>query len=79
MDFIKELIQQHSTIFIIGGLALVIFAGIIIKKIKALAILFFIIAAFIFYFVIQKGDSKKMSIDKLKQNTKEKIMDNIKK
>lgn len=79
METIKELIQQNSNISIGVAIFLIIIAGFILRKLKTLAIILIIITALIFYTLVQKGSIDKSKIEKLKENTKEKILERIKK
>lgn len=79
METIKEFIQQNSNISIGVAIFLIIIAGFILRKLKTLAIILIIITSLIFYTLLQKGTIDKSKIEKLKENTKEKILERIKK
>ena len=79
METIKEFIQQNSNISIGVAIFLILIAGFILRKLKTLAIILIIITSLIFYALLQKGSIDKSKIEKLKENTKEKIMERIKK
>ena len=79
METIKEFIQQNSNISIGVAILLIIIAGFILRKLKTLAIILIIITSLIFYTLVQKGSIDKSKIDKIKENTKEKILERIKK
>jgi uncharacterized membrane protein (Fun14 family) len=79
METIKEFIQQNSNISIGVAILLIIIAGFILRKLKTLAIILIIITSLIFYTLVQKGSIDTSKIDKIKENTKEKILERIKK
>lgn len=79
METIKEFIQQNSNISIGVAIFLIIIAGFILRKLKTLAIILIIITSLIFYTLMQKGTIDKSKIERLKENTKEKILERIKK
>ncbi len=79
METIKEFIQQNSNISIGVAIFLILIAGFILRKLKTLAIILIIITSLIFYALLQKGSIDRSKIEKLKENTKEKIMERIKK
>ncbi len=79
METIKEFIQQNSNISIGVAILLILIAGFILRKLKTLAIILIIITSLIFYALLQKGSIDRSKIEKLKENTKEKIMERIKK
>jgi uncharacterized membrane protein (Fun14 family) len=79
METIKEFIQQNSNISIGVAIFLILIAGFILRKLKTLAIILIIITSLIFYALLQKGSIDRSKIEKLKENTKEKIIERIKK
>jgi uncharacterized membrane protein (Fun14 family) len=79
METIKEFIQQNSNISIGVAIFLIIIAGFILRKLKTLAIILIIITSLIFYTLFQKGSIDKSKIEKIKETTKEKILERIKK
>jgi uncharacterized membrane protein (Fun14 family) len=79
METIKEFIQQNSNISLGVAIFLILIAGFILRKLKTLAIILIIITSLIFYALLQKGSIDRSKIEKLKENTKEKIIERIKK
>jgi uncharacterized membrane protein (Fun14 family) len=79
METIKEFIQQNSNISIGVAIFLILIAGFILRKLKTLAIILIIITSLIFYALLQKGSIDRSKIEKLKENTKERIIERIKK
>lgn len=78
MDVINNFIQQNSTIALGTAGGLLVLAVFILRKVKTLAILLFVIGGLIFFLFFKRGSIDTSYINKMKENTKEKIMKNIK-
>ncbi len=78
MDSIMNYIRQNPVITAIIASILLFIAGFAIRRLKFIAIIFIIIAAFAFYVILKEDKIGKMKIDEIKKKAKDKVMENIK-
>ncbi|MFW5861420.1 MAG: hypothetical protein ACOCWZ_04140 [Spirochaetota bacterium] len=77
MEALGETILQYQAWSILLGVAAVLLAALIMGRLKILAIILVIFAAFIFYVVIHGKQVLNNDINTIKEHTREKTIDNI--
>jgi hypothetical protein len=78
MENIMNYIRQNPVIAVVIAALLMFLAGLAVRRLKFIAIIFIIIAAFAFYVLIKDDKVGKIKINEIKQNTKNKVLENIK-
>jgi len=78
MDIVREYVLQYRTAAI--ALVVILFAvsGLILRKYRILAIIFIFIGSLIAYLLLYSNAVKAPDIDKLKERTKHKVLQQIK-
>ncbi len=77
MDVLKELVQQNSTIAIIGALVSIFLAGVLLKRLKLLAIILLALALSVLYFLVGNNELEKINIDDIKDKVKDKVIEKL--
>jgi hypothetical protein len=78
MDKIISYIQQNPIIAVSAAGLLLFIAGIAIRRLKIVALVFIIVAAFAFYVLLKDDKVGKLKIDEIKKDVKTEVMKKIK-
>ncbi len=78
MDAIFKFIASHSNLAIPAAIILLAAAGLILRRLKLLAIVFVIAASFIIYVLLHAGVIKSSDMERVREHTKDKIFQRIK-
>jgi hypothetical protein len=78
MDKIMSYIQQNPIIAVSAAGLLLFIAGIAIRRLKIVALVFIIVAAFAFYVLLKDDKVGKLKIDEIKKDVKTEVMKKIK-
>lgn len=78
MNNIMNYIQENPVIAVAVAAILMFIAGVMIRRLKFIAIILIIIAAFAFYVILKDDRVGKIKIDEMKKKAKVKVMENIK-
>ena len=70
-------IQENPTIALIGAGLLLILAGIVLRRVKILALLLVIISGLVFYFLLDANKVGKVDIEKVKKSVEKKMEDKL--
>jgi hypothetical protein len=78
MDKIMSYIQQNPVIAVSAAGLLLFIAGIAVRRLKIVALVFIIVAAFAFYVLLKDDKVGKIKIDEIKKDVKTEVMKKIK-
>jgi hypothetical protein len=75
MENIMNYIRQNPVISVIIAAALMFLAGLAVRRLKTISVIFIIIAAFAFYVLLKDDKVGKMKLDEIKNQVKDKVME----
>jgi hypothetical protein len=78
MENIMNYIRQNPVIAVVIAAILMFLAGLAIRRLKFIAMIFIIVAAFAFYILLKDDKVGKIKIDEIKKKAKDTVMENIK-
>ena len=78
MDALFKFIASNSRFAIPAAIILLAAAGFVLRRIKLLAIVFVVLASFIIYALFHSGAIKSSDMDRVKEQTKDRIFQRIK-
>jgi hypothetical protein len=78
MEKIMEYIQQNPVIAVCAAGLLLFIAGLAVRRLKIIALVFIIIAAFAFYVLLREDKVGKLKIEEIKKEVKTEVMKKIK-
>ncbi len=78
MDQIISYIHQNPIIAVSAAGLLLFIAGIAVRRLKIIALIFIIIAAFAFYILLKDDKVGKVKIEEIKKDVKTEVMKKIK-
>jgi Na+/H+ antiporter NhaC len=77
METLQNIIQQHGAMAVVVVVILVAVAGLILRKLQLLSVIIILVCSAIIYLLLQSGHTKAPSLEKLKHDTKERVMRKI--
>ncbi|MFH0974942.1 MAG: hypothetical protein V1874_04070 [Spirochaetota bacterium] len=78
MDSVLKNIEHNPVITVLIAGLLLFIAGLIVRKLKIVAVILIIIAGIAFYVILKSDRAGKMKIDEIKSDVKSKVMEKIK-
>lgn len=77
METMQNIIHQHGALAVVVVVILVAVAGLILRKLQLLSVIIIFACSAIIYFLLHSGHHKAPSLEKMKYDTKERVMRKI--